>query len=76
MSYKEILERNAIELAGFEGSYMATPAAPFFLEEKFIRDTAKIAEFPCDITEEAVALAKEIMEHMEIIADDWELQEE
>ena len=73
MSFKEILERNAIELAGFEGSYMATPAVPFFLEEKFIRETAKIAEFPQDITDEAVALAGEIMQDSTLKSLAWHL---
>ena len=48
--FKELLERNGIELAGFDSSFMTTPVSPFFLEEKFIRDTAEISEFPQDIT--------------------------
>ncbi len=71
--FKELLERNGIELAGFDSSFMTTPVSPFFLEEKFIRDTAEISEFPQDITDEAVKLAGEILQTPTLKSLAWHL---
>ena len=57
MLFKELLERNGIDIAGCDSSYLATPCRPFFLEEEYLRKCCKLAEIPADLTEETVEYA-------------------
>lgn len=60
MDFKAILERNGVETAGCDASYLTAPAVPFFLEEQFLSENCKRAEIPADLTAETIALAAEI----------------
>ena len=73
MLFKEILERNGIDIAGCDSSYLSTPVSPFFLEEQFIRKTCAIAEIPADITEEAASYAAFLLKDFQLKALAWHL---
>ena len=73
MLFKEILERNGIETAGCDSSYLSTPALPFFLEEGFVRKTCATAEIPADLTEEVVSYAASLQQEFQLKALAWHL---
>lgn len=73
MSFKELLERNGVDTTGYDAAFITTPLSPFFLEEKYVRDTCKIAEIPADLTDEAVQFAAKIMQTPELKTLAWHL---
>ena len=60
MILKELLERNGVETAGCETSFLTTPVMPFFLEKEYLRRSCALAEIPADLTEETLAFADEL----------------
>lgn len=62
MCFKAILERNSLETAGCDSSFLTAPVAPYFLEEEYLRSSCSLAEIPADLTDETVNYAKQLKE--------------
>ena len=73
MLLTEILERNGIDTTGCESSSLATPLAPFFLEEKYIRKCGALAELPEEMIQACVDYASELKSDRLLRALAWHL---
>lgn len=73
MEFKDFLERNGLNTTGCEASWRATPAAPFFLEPDYLRNCARLAGLPEDLTSEITELAAELAKESFTRAFAWHL---